>query len=274
MKRKYNKYNVGYIYPEMATDSQYGPAAEEEFPSNRVKKVRKKKHYFLRFLLFVAIVVGLYYLLTSDLFEIREIEVMDNKHFNTQEVVKLSGIKTGTNMFKLKSTEIEEKLEKNAYIKSADIVRKPMHKLEIKVEERSEDFCVLSNEKYIVMDYDGVVLYISEEAPTMTVVKNMEVTDAKLGQELAVKNSYILTDTISFLKKVDESELFFKDIETTDLGVKAYMNEIFLCKGSFKDMEENIGNIKRVIHDLGKEKIGRGSIIVSGNGTFTFTPEI
>lgn len=240
----------------------------------RSKKVRKKKNYALRILLCLLGIAAVYLILTSKLFEIREIEVTNNNHYSAEQVIEMSGVETETNMFKTRMGRIEKKLEKDSYIENANIKRKPFHKVEIVLEEREENYCILSDNKYIIANYEGIVLSIVDEPPPLTVIRDIKVREAEIGGQLKTDSSLVFSEVISFLQTASENDMFFMEIVASDVIVKAYLNDIFLCKGTIKDMEKDIAQIKRVIHDLKEKQIARGTIIVTGNGSCTFNPEI
>ena len=70
---------------------------EEKPKKKRKKKKRRKKHYLLRFLLIVALAVGIYYFLTSELFDIQEIIVENNVYYTSEQIIDLAKAKTGGN---------------------------------------------------------------------------------------------------------------------------------------------------------------------------------
>ncbi|MDR1953262.1 MAG: FtsQ-type POTRA domain-containing protein [Clostridiales Family XIII bacterium] len=239
----------------------------------RMRKKRKKKHYFLKFLLVVAIGVGAYFIMTSDLFSIRTIEIAGNEHYTKEQLAEMSGIRIGANMFKINMGKVAERLSGDPYIEQSKIERKPFHRIVVTVEERKERFLINDGAKYMVVDYDGMVLREAAEPPPLPLIENFEVTKAKPGEALVVTENSLLTQTIGFLRAVENSDLFFKRIVASDISVKAYLYDGLLCKGTYKNLEKNIEPLKQVILDLQQQGVERGTIIVSGNGTCTFTPQ-
>ena len=65
---------------------------------DRVRKVHRKKHYLLRFLIFIGIVAGVYIFLRSDYFSIKEIRVEGNTYYTDEEVIGLAKARTGSNI--------------------------------------------------------------------------------------------------------------------------------------------------------------------------------
>ena len=269
---------------EVQEDDSQPIASEPDIPDEgllkkglkyrRARKVRKNKNYTLRIFVGILCIAGVYLLLTSKLFNIEEIDVVNNEYYTPEQVIEMAGVETNTNMFKTRMTPIEKALEKDSYIKNAQIKRKPFNKIEIILEEREEKYCILSEEKYIIADYEGIVLSIVEELPPLTVIDSLGVKEAEIGHEIKTESNLIFSEIISFLIAVEDNDLYFKQIEASDVMAKAYMTDIFLCKGAIKNMEKDMPQIKKVIHDLSEKQIGRGTIIVTGNGSCTFNPQI
>ena len=66
---------------------------------NRQKKTRKKKNYFLRFMIFLAVLVGIFVFLNSSLFDVNNIEVEGNRYYSDSQVINMSGAVKGGNLF-------------------------------------------------------------------------------------------------------------------------------------------------------------------------------
>ena len=63
------------------------------------RKKRRKKHYLLRLLVIAAVCVGLYFLMHIEYFNVDGIAVAGNNEISDEEIIKLSGIETGDNLF-------------------------------------------------------------------------------------------------------------------------------------------------------------------------------
>jgi cell division protein FtsQ len=249
-------------------------AEEEAETSTRKKKKRRKKRYILKTFLTLLFLVGLYFLATSPLFTIDSVQVKGNVHFSQDDIIKISGVKVGKGEFKMSMIKADGKLEKQGYIKSAKIRRKLPNKVIITVEERTEKFSVYVKDKFALLDYSGMVLDIAEESPKVTIVEGLTVVSSKPASELKVKQPVMYESLIKFMQTVEENDLFFKRIVVSELETKAYITDTFLCKGSVDIMNTEILSLKNIIVDLMYQNIMHGTIIMTDNGTCTFTPEI
>lgn len=87
-----------------------------------ISKKKKKRLKILKWTsLFVLIVGGIALVLLSDLFNIKEIKVLNNNKITSLEIKNLSGLQINQNMFEFLEISVIEKIKQNPYIESVDI---------------------------------------------------------------------------------------------------------------------------------------------------------
>jgi cell division protein FtsQ len=263
-KRRKNKYEAE-VEEEIVSDDETPP---------RKKKKRKKKRYILKTFLTLLFLVGLYFFATSSIFTIDSVQVKGNVHFSQEDIIKISGVKVGKGEFKMSMIKADGKLEKQGYIKSAKIRRKLPNKVIITIKERTEKFGVSVKNEFALLDYSGMVLDVTAELPKVTIIEGLTVVLSKPDSELKVKQPVMYESLIKFMQTVENNDLFFKRIVVSELETKAYITDTFLCKGSVDIMNAEILSLKNIIVDLMSQKITHGTIIMTDNGTCTFTPEV
>jgi hypothetical protein len=249
-----------------------GLASADAAEKRRIRRKRRRRT-LIALLIVAASCTGVYFLLTSEFFDIEEIDVAGEKHYTSARIVEIAAVPDGSNMFETDLRELKGRLEKDPYIEKAVIERKPPHKIKITVTERTEEFVVLAGEEYAVLDWSGMVLRRTDQPPALTVVENLLVKKTEPGHALVCAQDYLLADSIKLLKAVEASGLFFKRVVASDVAVRAYIYDTFSCKGTFENLTANITPLKSVLMDLDSQGIERGTVIVNGNGTCTFSPE-
>ena len=294
MGRDKDKFNIdgfdfennfgGITYTDDDNQEQTFENTEESLPfgddlyhnggKKKKKKKRKKKRYLLKFFLFVLALAGFFLFLRSDFFNMNTIVVKNNVHYTEEQIIEAADLKVGDNLFEFTVKSLEKKLASDPYIKSVDIKRILPSTLEITVKERKEQLVVKYDDKYIITDYEGMVLRLTEDPPDLTLVSNLEPQNVKPGTALEAKETEILTDTLNLLKDVDKVDLYFKKLTVSQHSVKAYIYDNLVVEGSYKSISENLGNISEVVLDLHKKKITRGTIKASGSNYVSFQPEI
>jgi cell division protein FtsQ len=241
---------------------------------SRPKKKRKKKNFFLNLVVVALVIVGLYFLATSDVFSIDEISVASSgSHFAGAQIAEMSGIRKGDNLFKTRTREAAERLEKDPYIKAAEISRKLPGTIVIKIQEREENYAIAVEGGFAVLDWSGMVLRIAPAAPRVPLIEGAPAGKAVTGASIESPRELLLADAVKLLEDTEKNGLYFKRVIVEDVSVKAYIYDTLSVKGRLQNVDAGLAKVKLVLLDLMKQKITRGTIIVSDNGNCTFSPE-
>jgi cell division protein FtsQ len=241
--------------------------------NDKPRKKRRKKHFFRDALIVVAFITGLYFLASSNLFAIKRIDVQGNNYSTKMQLVETSGISNGDNLFKTSLSQARHRLESDPYIIEAKLSRKLPDGVLISIREREEDFAVKTAEGVAIVDYEGMVLRLSDDAGSLTLVENLSVDRAEPGKALEVEEAALLTQLIQLMRVVEAGDLFFKRISASDVSIKAYIYDNLVCRGSLKNIKDNVESLKAVLVDLQDKEATRGTIYISGTGVCTFTPQ-
>ena len=104
------------------------PQGKKNISKTKKQSISKKKKKRLKILkwtsLFVLIIGGITLFLLSDIFNIKEIKVLNNSKISTQDIKNLSGLQVNQNMFKFLEISVGEKIKQNPYIQDVRIRRK------------------------------------------------------------------------------------------------------------------------------------------------------
>ena len=243
----------------------------------RVRRRHPKKHYWLRFLLFIALCLALILFLRSDYFAIQEFKVEGNQYYRDEEVLTMAKAKKGDNIFFGGTLrEIKTLLTQDSYFKSVEVKRKLPSTVEILVEEREQTAAILFGEKYIVIDDQGFVLRKTDLDPEITLLEGLTITKMKVGEPLEVEEKDTLETTLDMLKAMKGGDLYFKKIDVSRVILRCYIYDQLLIKGTAKDISSSIrtGDVQKVISDLFAQGITRGTITPGGADYISFSPLI
>lgn len=176
--------------------------------SKTISKKKKKRLKILKWTsLFVLLTGALSLFLLSDVFNIKEIKVVNNNKITAQEIRALSTLKENENMFKFLEMNIADKIKQNPYIESVNIRRRLSGTIEIEVTERVATYLLPIENQYVYINNQGYILEISEtnlELPTITgyITENLEP-----GNRLAQEDLEKLNTVIQIIKTAKEKEL-------------------------------------------------------------------
>jgi len=235
---------------------------------------RRKKNPFLNIAVTALVIAGLYFLaFHSGLFDIKKIETHGNAHYTEAQVAELTGVVYGDNLFRTRTSEIAKKLEKDPYIRKAEVKWALPSGLDIVINERKESVLVICEEGYAIVDYDGVILRMTRENLLMPVIVGLTPIDPQPGTALKAEEAGQLKPGLDFIKFVSENDFFIKKLDLGGVIPKAYVFDMLIAEGNLSDMEKGINEIKRVIADLDSKGIERGTISVGGTSC-SFSPEV
>lgn len=261
-----------YTGEELSGYEDYAPEQTAQKPSKKKKK-RRRKHYFLRFCIFCALVFGLYYFLNSDFFAVRKFEVSGNQYYTPAQIIEMSGLQSGVNMFfETKTRPARNALLEDPYIRLAEIKRKPKDTIQIVIEERREYAAVPYGEQFVLIDREGTVLRVADEEPALPILGNMSITEMTPGKALQVEQAYLLTDTLSLLNLVEENDIYFKRIDFSTVIIRAYIYDDLYCEGAPANIRDNMASIQKLLQELYKEDITRGVIRVGTDNYLSYSP--
>lgn len=239
----------------------------------RKRKKRRKKHYFLRFIICVALIFGSIKFLGSDYFRLTQIKVEGNHYYTKAQIVEMSGIKTGYNLFfETKTSPARATLLDDPYIKLVSIRKEPRDTVRIIVDEREEYAAIPYGENYILIDNEGMVLRISEKEPVLPLLEGMNLVEMRPGSALAVEQSYLLTDTLALIEEMDENDIYFKKINFSSVVVRAYIYDELYCEGTPENIKNSMSEIYQLLTSLYQDNITHGAIKVGTDGYIAYSP--
>ena len=243
----------------------------------RVRKKRKKKHYFLRFLVFLAVCAGIYLFLTSGYFDVKNVTVKGSTYYTAEEVVSMSGWKEGGNIFFSAGIgEMEANLSEDPYFREVDISRRLPGTLEIEITERTQTAAFVYGDRYVVIDDEGIVLRKSEVMPELTLLTGLTISKMDPGEAVEAEEAENLKTTLEMLKAMEDGDIFFKQIDVSKVTIKAHIYDYLIVSGTPREIMKSLesGNLQKVVSKLFDEGITRGTISAGGEGYMSFSPEI
>ena len=198
---------------------KYGKKAKDirtEEPLNQKKKISRIRNVII----FIFLIVIIFFILRSGLFDIKNIEVSGNSNLSKDKIITLSGITDNDNLFELNKKSISSKLKENAYIESVKISKKLPDTICIDVIEREPTFMLQFSDSYVYINNQGYLLEISNEKVNVPIIlgfttdlSNMTAGNMLNEEDLNKMNSIIKlcdvannNDIGEFITKIDISD--------------------------------------------------------------------
>ena len=251
----------------------------DDIEKRRLKRKRKLKMpgFFTRVFIVVGVTIAVIAFSLSNFFTVDTIDVQGNKYFTDEEISNMAHASTGRNIiYKLNKGSMLKYLEKNPYIEEARVYRKLPSTIVINVKERMQVAALTYGDKFLIIDNKGTLLRITKTKPKLSIVTGFKVKKVKLGEAVEVSNPDLFKELLALLKSMEEGDVYFTKINITEMFITANVYDSLVVRSKYKELKETIdkGRLHKVLDELFKRNIKRGTITISSDGYASFTPEL
>ncbi len=240
------------------------PRRNSKKSRKRKKRARLKKG-FIAFLLIFIVCATLVTLSLTVFFKTEQVTVSGNTIYESSEILEAAGIKTGTNMFLIFDSAVEERLiSKHPFIESVKLKRTLPDKIEIKITESTEYYCYEYAGQFFTASKDNRVLAKYSSAPAGLVnVSANSLTNLSVGQKVEFTNEEEKNYLTKLLNTLYEYKLEVTSVDVTDMSaIKVIIsNRLVVNFGGQTELEGKTAQLATVIKNLGENE--RGSINLS-----------
>lgn len=253
---------------------------KQEKITKKQAKIERKKKKIKRIIkmitLLLIIIGGIVFALVSPIFNIKEINVINNGQVSQDTIKSLSELQIGQNIFRNNRNLIENNIKANPYIESVVIKRKIPNKIEITVTERQKSYNIPALSGYAYINNQGYILETSEQMIELPLIQGIstQIEQIVAGNRLNVQDLSRLEVVIQIMNICKNYEIDNK-ISTIDITDKTnytiYMKEenktIYLGDGT------NLSNKMLYVPVILSENQGKkGDIYVNGDINNSFKP--
>lgn len=258
-------------------------AKEKKRVSNEKREeIKRKKRalkikIILELILFLGVVAGVtVFAMTSPIFNIKEIVVVNNINVSSEEVISLSELQVGENLFKFIKTSVKNRIKENSYVEDVKIRRKMPSVVEINVIEREPKFSIDFMEKFAYINTQGYILEISDDSKNLPILSGINTIEEEIvpGNRLNNNDLIMLEDIIKIMNIAKDNELSEKItriniIEKNNYSIYIEEEKKTIYLGDNTNLENKLLNAIAIIE---KEKGNEGYIYVNGDLNNKFKP--
>ena len=188
------------------------------------ERARKKRRIIFKFIkwttLLLIIIGGSIYGLMSPIFNIINVQVVGNKKIDTEEIISLSGIEIGQNMFQYRKDIVINNIKENPYIESVKLHRKLPDTIELVVTERKATFILKVGNASAYINNQGYILEITNEKSTLPIIKGIktELEQIQPGNRLITEDLEKLGDVLKIMESANSNNIadLITEIDITD----------------------------------------------------------
>jgi cell division protein FtsQ len=235
---------------------------------------RRKKILFRRVLLLFIFLISVLAMLCFKLpyFNVATIKAANNKIVSSDEIISLSGIYKGNNIFYINTGESIQGLLKNPYILSASIERKLPSTIIISVTEREAVYYGQRNGKFLVIDKNGTVLEERSDIKTMKLIRldGFDYSKVKVGEILKSDDDRRLEFMAGLNDIIKVDDKFMSNIVSVDagdlLGLKVYYGNFCIKLGTMDNLDKKLNSAANILDRDELKQAKGGYVDVSFNG--------
>lgn len=251
-------------------------------PTRKVVPFRKRRDYKKLFTFFLLLAIIAAVALFTPIFNIKSIDVVGNQKFTKDEIISMSGIPIGQNIFKINYFKVKDDILSNSYIEKVKISRLYPNRVRLKIEERKPVAYFEYMNSYLTIDKNGRVLDLvnSLEGVEIPTIMGIRFKDYKLGDFLNINeedkpkfdilkeclNESIVNNLANLINKIDLS-----DINKVTMWAYKDKYEIKLVDG--QKIPYKFKMLEALLVDLEKNKSPRGVIDFTIANKVTFKPK-
>jgi cell division protein FtsQ len=231
---------------------------------------------YVVFLFIICIFTAFF--LSSSFFQIKFIAVNGVNNVTREEIIKLSSIYYGENIFRINKKNSMMSIFQNPYVKMIKIKRGIPNRVVIDIIEREIMAYVPYVGSYLNIDDEGMILEINPaiKRPDLPVIKGLKFDTFKVGDHLSIENKDQFSTIIMLIKEIKSAGMLnlVSEIDVLDLsdiklkikdGIKANL-------GGADNMNYKINFAKSIVEDVKKQSL-KGTIEMSHKGNPVFKPE-
>lgn len=253
---------------------------EQRRISKKQAKILKRKKRIKRILkllvLLMIIIGGGVFALVSPIFNINEIQVVNNNQIPTDTIVSLSQLQLGENLFKFSCNNAEEEIKTNPYIKNVKVQRKIPNKVVITIEERERKFNVEFLNGFAYIDNQGYILEISEQKLDLPVIQGISTQQEQIveGNRLNEEDLVKLQTVIQIMSICKSYEL---DGKVSSIDITNKNDYVLYMESEKKEIhlgdDSNLSNKMLYVPAILEEnKDKEGTIYLDGDLNNNFKP--
>ncbi len=241
------------------------------------KRRKKRKSRLIFFIILIIIVSSVTYLMNSQTFKIKNIEVTGNSQLDKKEIIEQSEIKLGDSIFSNINIITKVKIKQNGYIEDAVVTKKMPDTIKIEVKERKASFQIKTeNDYYIYIDEQGYIIDCVQETKELVTITGMEITEENIEKKKRLENDDLnikLENILHIREESDKIGIYDKiskiQVEENEYILKLDDLNLTINLGNATNLKNRMDYVKSILE---KESGKTGTINVNGNLNEGFVP--
>lgn len=206
----------------------------------------------LLWILALILLIALFFLINSSLFNVTDITVIGASRFSHQDIILSSGITTDTNIIHVNEEAARQGIQQNPYLVVEDIKRVFPTGVEIIVKERIPSAQIATINGYYIINEECIALSLNElPDQTLVTVKNLGIMQPEFGKEIVATEPEKLNALNYVLSAARDNNIVDKieevDISDTTNVVLLYQGNVTVEIGHAASAEVKLAHIEATV---------------------------
>lgn len=196
-------------------------------------------------------------------FNIKAIDIYGDSKYSSKQIIKAAGVELDSNLIRLKSKEVEKKIEdKLPYIQNAKIVKKLPTSLEIRVQSAVVAGYIEENSSFSLVSVEGKLLENVKTRPEgYAEIIGVSAENVKLSQTIKDETGSLKSVEKIYSAFNNQSQNNITKIDVSDsLNMSfVYRNRITVELGSTAELDEKLNFVSKILKDttkIGEDDVG------------------
>lgn len=261
-------------------NNQKKQQAKKQVMDKNQRRIQKRKKRIKRMIKWTSLLLilagGVTFALVSPIFDINDIQVVDNKQVSSETIISLSGLAKGKNIFQYMSSKVEKQIKENPYIDEVKVNRVFPNAVKITIKEREKRFSLAFLDGYAYLTSQGYILEITNDPAGYPILQGASTPEEQIiaGNRLETNDLEKLGTVIQIMDAAKSCELDTK-VTSLDMSnkneysmiIESEKKTIYLGDGS------NLSNKMLWVKSILEDNQGiEGDIFVNGDLNNKFKP--
>ncbi|ARK31090.1 cell division protein FtsQ/DivIB [Halalkalibacter krulwichiae] len=225
----------------------------ERIPTLKEQRKQRANRRLLFFLSFFFLLLLLMIYFQSPLSHVRNVVVEGNHFVADEKIISLSKIDSGTSIWNLNKSEIEQRLLGHIELSKVDIERQLPSTVKIKVDEYARiGYLLRDDDKYYPILETGEFL---NELPNQTFPSDAPLlNNFEQGEQLSELSAELQKLSTELIERI--SEIFYHPTEADSLAVVLFMTDGIEVHTSIRDFADNLAPYSSIVQELEPDSKG------------------
>lgn len=226
--------------------------------AERLRAARKRRASILAlWLAALALLIAIFLFIKSPFFIVGTVVVEGNKYISVEEVLRIAGVPEHVNIFRLNTTEIQDRLTRDLRVAEVQVERNFPATIAIHVKERQPVAFVANQYGFVEIDRQGVVMAALKNLKEVKVpvITGIRLGDVYVGDQVDAPG---LANVLAYLAGLDENvlnQLSEVNIKSPDDLIAYTTNSVYIRIGDSQRLIEKAKLTGEILQEISTKKM-------------------